>query len=71
MNETPILNGNRFVKTEHVFIYGKGCYFPTLEIDQKEGRNPNNAGYRQESIEFNGKTWFLRGVGIGSSQNDV
>ena len=59
--ETPTLNGNKFVKAEHVFIQGVGCFFPTLEIAKRESYSPNGVGYWEETIVFAGKTWFQTG----------
>lgn len=57
----PILNGNKFVSGQHVFVAGTGCYFPTLEIAIKEGTSPNGVGLWSEELVFDGKTFFRAG----------
>lgn len=56
-----ILNGNKFVKTEHVFVVGDGCYFATEQEAINQGTSSNGVGLWTKTLEFDGKTWFQAG----------
>ena len=55
------INGNKFVKVPHLFVAGKGTFFPTQQIAIDHGTSPNGYGLCVETIEFDGKTWFQAG----------
>lgn len=57
----PILNGNKFVKTRHIFIQNVGCYFPTMQEAVKEGTSPNGVGLWSEELIHGGETFFRAG----------
>jgi hypothetical protein len=58
---TMKLNGNRFVKVPHLFVEGKGTFFPTQQIAVDHGTSPNGTGLWVKTVEFNGQTWFQAG----------
>ena len=60
-NQEPIRNGNKFVKAEHVFVIGDGCYYSTMDEAVKQGTSPNGTGLWHRTIEFDGKTWYQAG----------
>lgn len=53
-----IKNGNKFVKAGHVFVIGKGCFFPSLIEAIKQGDSKNGVGLVTEKISFDGVDWF-------------
>ncbi len=61
MNAETMLNGNKFAKELHVFVNGKGTYYPTKEIALKNGLHPNFVGLWIDTIEFDGNTWYQAG----------
>lgn len=61
MNSTPVLNGNKMVTIEHVFVEGAGCFFATREIAHREGVGPNASGIWEKTITALGRTWFKAG----------
>jgi hypothetical protein len=60
-NMTATLNGNKFVKVPHLFVVGKGTFFPTAEIAQAQAYSANGVGMWTEEIEHDGKTYFQSG----------
>ena len=61
MKTQATLNGNKLVKTEHIFVPGEGCFYRTMEQARKEGVGPNAAGTWIKTIEFGGSTWYQMG----------
>ena len=51
-------NGNKFVSDNHYFAYGEGCYFPTLEIAEKNFSSYNKVGVHYVTKDFEGKAWY-------------
>jgi hypothetical protein len=56
-----VLNGNRFVKQEHVFLPGRGCFYPSLEIAKVQGTSLNGTGFWKEEISFQSRLWYRAG----------
>lgn len=54
-------NGNKFVKAQHVFVPGDGCYFESLAKAVEMGTSPNGVGLWTKTIEFDGATWYMAG----------
>jgi hypothetical protein len=59
MTTTMEHNGNKFVNAEHVFVEGKGCFFPSIESSRENSAiNGNSVGIICQTIEYNGSTWY-------------
>lgn len=56
-----ILNGNKFVKEQHLFVPGQGTFYPAKEIAVKKGTSPNGVGYWEKEYCFDGYTYFQAG----------
>jgi hypothetical protein len=56
-----IVNGNRFVKTPHLFVPGKGTYYPSKEAALKAAYSPNGVGLWCETYTYLDQTWFQFG----------
>jgi hypothetical protein len=61
-NSNAKLNGNQFVKTEHVFVPGEGCFFPSAEKAMSELSYNAIGKHVCAILELGGKTWFQAGA---------
>lgn len=52
------LNGNNLVESSHIFKYGEGCYFDSVDSARKNTRLANKVGIEILTQEFQGKTWY-------------
>jgi hypothetical protein len=51
---------NKFVKDDHVFIPGEGCWFKTKKLAKKNfSKNGNVVGLFYETKEILGKTMYM------------
>jgi hypothetical protein len=57
-DKEAIKNGSKLVKALHVFIEGKGCFFPSMAEALKQGDLKNGVGLVTEKISFEGDDWF-------------
>lgn len=57
----PALNGNSFVKVPHLFVPGKGTFYPSREIAIDQAYSANGVGLWVESYEHEGVEYFRAG----------
>jgi hypothetical protein len=58
--EVQMKNGNKFVKAEHYFFAGEGCFFPTKEAASLNFNAHNCTGVYFVEKVIDGIKWFQK-----------